>query len=374
MKILINLATLKKGGGQNVGLNFVQSFLRVAPSDVDAYFVVARGTEIERFVIQSGLKILGTVPQNPLLRMVAEILKLNAKVKRLKIDVIYSCFGLGLYTNNIPQISGSADSNLYFPEIDFWQHYRGLGRLKKYIVDQYRIYGLKKSHAVVFENEAMKQRAGRLFGLTETKYIKPSVNFDYENEEFLLKSNKDTSKGLFLCGWQLNKNIMLIPEIANILQRRGVRFQFIFTANDDQSLECKKFKNLLTKFGVEDNVKIVGQLSKKYLASIYQQIDFVFLLSKLESFSNNIIEAWYFGKPLIVADEKWSRSICDEAAVYVDRDNPVVIADAIEKLLLEPQLSESIKLRGLSKLKQYPSIDERTLQEIEYAKVIAREF
>ena len=30
----------------------------------------------------------------------------------------------------IIQISGRADSNIFFPEINFWSHYKGIGRLK----------------------------------------------------------------------------------------------------------------------------------------------------------------------------------------------------------------------------------------------------
>ena len=64
-----------------------------------------------------------------------------------------------------------------------------------------------------------------------------------------------------------------------------------------------------------------GQINHYELKNLYKNIDYVFLLSQLESFSNNIIESWYFRKLLIVSNEEWSRSICKEGACYVERNS-----------------------------------------------------
>jgi glycosyltransferase involved in cell wall biosynthesis len=134
---------------------------------------------------------------------------------------------------------------------------------------------------------------------------------------------------VFLCGWQVNKNVLLIPEIAYHFKKHGINFNIILTAPNDFSILHKQFLELVSNYDVEDMITIVGPVKKEELFSLYSQIDYVFLLSKLESFSNNIIEAWTYKKVLVISDEEWSHGICKNAALYVNRDSPSEIVSKI---------------------------------------------
>lgn len=368
MNILINFSTLKKGGGQNVAMNFLHEIFNLALEDITFYFFVAKDSEPHRFLKKLGKNNYHVVPSHPLVRILFEISKSKKILKENKIDIIYSYFGIGLFPSYIPQISGSADSNLYFPEINFWSHYSHIGRMKKRMIDLYRIYGVKKATAVIFENESMEARAKQLFGLAHTKFIKPSINFAFKRQNHMFFEGKFPKRGLFICGWQLNKNVHKIPEILFELKNKNMPFEIVITAEEDESSEYKIFRDLVRKYGVEDNIKMIGPVSKSMIPSLYEQIDYVFLLSKLESFSNTIIESWYFEKPLIVADETWARSICKNAAHYVDRESSKSIADAIITLDKNDRMIRELVDNGINELKSYPSISERIKEEIDYIK------
>lgn len=109
---------------------------------------------------------------------------------------------------------------------------------------------------------------------------------------------------------------------------------------------------------------------RKKLPELYNETKFVLLLSKLESFSNNIIEAWRFKRVLVITDSEWSRSICNEAAFYVNRDSPKDIAEAIFKLSKDNELQRSIISNGLSEIEKYPTIAERMQIELAFLKLI----
>lgn len=372
MKILFNLATLKKGGGQNVALNFLESLFRTQNDFSDYYFTCVRNTEIHYFLTQKNVKTIIFMPSSPIKRILKEFFLGSLLLKKYKIEIIYSYFGIGIYPAKYPQISGSADSNLFFPEVNFWKDYKGLNLLKKKLIDKYRIWGMKKMKAVIFENKILEERSKTLFNLKNTIFIKPSINLNYLESNYKLdeKIEKEVPKGLFLCGWHKNKNYKIIPKIAAELKKQNIDFHFILTANKDNSQEYIEFKELCSNLNVTEMISVVGSVKKNEIKSLYSQINFVFLLSKLESFSNNIIEAWHYKKPLIISDELWAKSICKDAAIYVNRDNEIEISKVITNYLINSNDIDNLILSGEKILGEYPNIDTRTKEELNYIKYI----
>lgn len=370
MNILINFSTLKNGGGQNVAMNFLHAICEISLDNVNLYYCVAENSVIHNYLKKHHQTNYYTVPSNPIQRILFEIFFSIKVCAKFNIDIVYSYFGSGFFPRKIPQVSGSADSNLFFPEVDFWTHYRGFAKLKKKLVDLHRTWGLKRATAVIFENEALENRSHNLYNLTKTTTIKSSINFDFENKPFELPKaiKPPTPNGLFLCGWQLNKNIMSIPDIALELKKQSQEFHFLLSAPLDYSTVHKQFEAKTRHNNVQDMITIIGQVTKDKLASLYSQIDFVFLLSKLESFSNNIIESWYFQKPLIVADEIWAKAICKDAAIYVDRDSPTEVANVLTEHIRDQNKIQAVVEQGTQLLDSYPKIEERIQQEIEFVK------
>lgn len=372
MNILINFSAQKTGGGQNVALNFVLCLLK-NPQIVEdnLYFLVAKGSKLDKVLTNSpySKNIIRTFG-NPIVRCFHEFFYSPVYLKHYNIDIIYSYFGWGIFPSKYLQVSGSAASWLYFPEVNFWANYNGFSRLKNRLIDKFRIFGLRKVDGVVFETMLLENRYHELFHTNAiTKTIKPSISIIRNSENTIYINSGDKKIGLFLCGWQLNKNILLIPDIAANLKLRDIPFLFVITASKDDSIECRMFFEKMKKMQVEDYISVVGNVDKSQLESLYHQVDLVFLLSKIESFSNNIIESWTFRRPLIVADEPWSRSTCANAAVYVNRDSASDIANIIAAYV-KGEYYESEILNGIDLLKTYPTIENRTKEELAFIRQV----
>lgn len=374
MKILINFGPIKSGGGQNVALNFLLGLSEVDLSDRTLVFVVASGSETHRFLAAQEKFRFIVAPRNPVLRLLFERIYISRYIRKNRVDVVYSYFGSGLFGPGVLQVCGSAESNLYYPEVDFWAEYRGFGRLKKFIVDKYRSAGIRRCQGVIYENEALLGRASRVLGVSNGVVIRPSIVEVCGTGEFSLegRTQQPEQSGLFLCGWQLNKNVLAIPEIARELQQRGQNWHFILTAPPDGSSLHRKFVGKVDECGVAELVTIVGPVAKGQLPSVYGQIDFVFLLSKLESFSNNIIEAWHFGKPLVVSNEDWAKAICGDAAIYVDRDSPCSIAEVLVETVRNPARIDAVVSAGRSQLQRFPAISERIRMELKFVESVVQ--
>lgn len=368
LNIVINFGTLKSGGGQNVAMNFLAAIEEVAVENIELYYFVAKGSAPHRYLEQQGYQNYFVVPCSPVKRILFEWLGSKRVLNKKKIDIIYSYFGFGFFPKKIPQVIGSADSNLYFPDIDFWEEYKGLALLKRRLVDAYRKIGLKRADAVIYENDSLRSRGEALFHLKKTVLIKPSINCHIPSRRFsgLDHIHKKVAKGLFLCGWHHNKRVMVIPYLAKAFKEQGIDFHFVLTAPKDGSDFHKAFLRLAKKLDVERMITLTGAVKKDELESLYQQIHIVFLLSKLESFSNNIIEAWVFQKPLIISNEGWARSICADAAIYVDRNSVRNIVSNVQALLDTVSLREAINIAAAKQLSTYPNINQRIRQELKY--------
>lgn len=370
MRILINFATLKKGGGQNVGLNFINGLNINKYPEIEFFFAACKDTQIEKSLIEKGYHNIISLPPSPVKRIFKEKTFVSKYIKQKHIDVVYTCFGYSFINKSICQICGVADSNLLFPEIDFWEGYTGIKKLKKHLIDSYRKYGYKRANGLIFENAAMQLKSKEIFGKNcNSVFIKPSFSLPRpsDNEKISLPTATGL-KCLFLCGWQRNKGILKIPEIISEAQKRNIVLDsYISVDVDEKNSLCSEF--LKKAKGMMDHIHLIGSVKKTQINYLYNNIDYVFLLSKLESFSNNIIEAWFYKKPLIVSDEDWSRAICNKAALYVDRNDANAIVDSLVKTIQNGSFSELVN-NGVKEFETYPTIDEKIDEELKYVQKI----
>src|SRR5690606_17960588 len=97
--------------------------------------------------------------------------------KKAGVDLIYN-FGPIIPRLKIPQVVRSVYSNLYYPEIDFWNEQSRSTRLKKNIIDKLRLKGTLAADGLIFENKGMQGRVSKLYGydLNRTLYVEPSVS------------------------------------------------------------------------------------------------------------------------------------------------------------------------------------------------------
>lgn len=370
MKILVNLSSQKMGGGLTVATNFVSAIVNNPDSfgEMEFLFVIVKNSSLKKLLVKSGYSFI-EVSSNPVIRILTEIFYISFIIYFKNIDAIYNYFHYGFYITQKQQIVGTADSNIYYPEIRFWNNLSTLSLIKKRLIDNYRIFGVKNANGVIFENPSLEQRGKKLYGLKKTIYIKPAVEC-FESNSHQNNTSKNLYTGLFLCSWQENKNYKIIPQILNTARLSSFPLKIIFTAPLDDSVECKDFQNQIKNLKLEDHIIMTGTISKVDLQNLYNQVDFIFLLSNLESFSNNIIESWLYKRLLIISDLEWARSICGNAVLYVDRNNPNDIVHKLKMLMSDLEEIKKILEEGSKKLMGYNTALEKAKREIFFIKKV----
>ncbi len=372
MKILLNLIPIKKGGGQQVAFNFMNIIVNNAFSDFDFFILATDKTFMAEVLNKQKKYAFRLVKNDPLSRILFERTQVEKIVKDKNIDIIYTLFGPPIFSGKVKSISGTAYSNIFFPEINFWTC-SFVNRAKHYLIDKYRLNKTLRSDALIFENSSMMVRAERLFNYHNSVFIRPSISFnDYKPSQKYKKQlrliNEDAFNILMLTGWHPNKNIEKVPEILKALERINQNnVEFVITVDPEDS-RSKELLSHAKSLGVGGKLKLIGGIATTDIKYLIQQIDCILLISLLESFSNNIIEAWTYKKPLVITDAEWSRSICNTAALYTDRESVEDIAHKLDVLCHNKAFYDELVAEGLKEIEAYPSPKQKVEKQLTFIK------
>lgn len=368
MKILINLISIKSGGGQKVALNFIEQSVKTKTID-DIEFLVTSNTKVhDRLRAIDRFKVVD-IGSSFMCRLFFQYYKLPKYIDIFGINIVYTLFGIGINNTKAISVVGSAYSNIYYPEIKFWPTKNIFKYLFYKARDKYRLFSTVHSDYIIFENRAIMQTALSDFNIPKERatFIPVSVSDSDKTKIVREKSGTTNYTGLLLSGYHPNKNIEIIPDVLVELNSTSPkRLNKICLSLDKNDKRVKGVVTKANRLGVIEQIEFLGEISQEDLSATYHNSDYVILLSKLESFSNNIIEAWVYKRPLIISDELWSRAICNDAAVYVPRNDARKIAKAILKLKSDHEYVDRIVTEGLSEIAKYPSPEEKVRIQYEY--------
>ena len=132
----------------------------------------------------------------------------------------------------------------------------------------------------------------------------------------------------------MDSNLQLV-----IIGRRGWKYEEI--------LEAPK------KFGVEDKVLFLENVSDKDLPEFYKNAECFVLPSLYEGFGLPILEAMKYGCPVLTSDISSLPEAGGEAAVYFDPYNVNDMVNKIKKVLEDEKLRAKMRKEGLEQVKKF---------------------
>lgn len=360
LKTILNLLPISAGGGLQNTLSFLETLAadETRRDEVDIY--CQKNTVLGEFC-RTHFNHPTLINRGWYPRLDLERRRFSAS---LNSNLCFTLFGAPTFglRRHFVNVCGCAYSNLLYPEIDFWNSLRGFGYLRKQMIDFIRRKSLKSADFWIFETEVLQRRAVRLFnfpskrvavvkmapsGLVTRARIDPIVRADYDH---LLRPGY---RFLMLAGSHANKQQALVPALMEELQKFGCPdFSFVTTMNEADPYARRVIAEVKSR-RLERYWTNIGTVRSSDCPSLIDACDAVVCLSRLESFSNNFVEAWQLRRPLVVTDGDWSRAACGTAAIYVDPLQPKRCAAALQNLVESP--TEQIRLveEGINALKSY---------------------
>lgn len=355
LSILCDLTRLKRGGGLQVGLSFLES--------------LAGGASLNWEILASSELLDRTT------RSIQETLDVRLPSKfepigsRSPAHVHFQLFGPGRFApRQRTRVAGCAYSNLFYPEeTEFWSGLGNLEMARRRTQDVVRETFLKQQDELIFETAALRERCIRQWSFhpEHVHVIRPSVSegfierFQNSNIEALIKPRSDTLTLAMISGDHPNKRLGLgVEALAKLSSCSDHKFRLLFTI-DPKTVSAQRLRDQARSLGVAENIQFVGHVPQGNIAALYKSVDAVLLFSRLESFSNNVIECMASKTVLFTTDADWSRAQAGRAAIYVDPTESEITAKTISNTLLNTESMTQLRHEAQVELKKFPSSSDR---------------
>lgn len=109
----------------------------------------------------------------------------------------------------------------------------------------------------------------------------------------------------------------------------------------------------ITRLGIADSVEILGRVSDEELVELYRGAEAYVDPTLFEGFGYQVLEAMGCGAPVIASDVTSVPEIVLDAGLLCDPSSPQQFADALVKVLDDPQLAAELRRRGLARAAEF---------------------
>lgn len=110
---------------------------------------------------------------------------------------------------------------------------------------------------------------------------------------------------------------------------------------------------LAEKLGVAGRVRATGHLDEAELAEAYASADVLVAPSRYEGFGLPPLEAMASGLPVVCSGAGSLPEVVGDAALICDPDDPGTIADAVARIVADPQLRAALQARGRARADRF---------------------
>jgi glycosyltransferase involved in cell wall biosynthesis len=215
----------------------------------------------------------------------------------------------------------------------------------------------KKTNALIAMGNQVKNDLLEVGVGSESKFsvffpgLKPAVINSKDDSKKSLEMDSSLATCLFVGRLtQIKRPDRLLDAIA-ILKSRGVQFEFLIAGDGELS------EYVSTRISKEElPVKTLGWVKDTSLA--FSASDIMVLCSDNEAVSLVLIEGSQYGLPLVSTNVgSVSDVVIDHSTGYLTESTAEALADAIEKLVRDPQLRQMMGAAGKAHAERYFSLD-----------------
>lgn len=219
--------------------------------------------------------------------------------------------------------------------------------------------GARRADRVIADSQATRRDLIDLYGLPSAKidvvYLGSGLSEPASvTDEAELRARfalGDRPVVLTVAAALAHKNIDRLFAAMATLASRGLRPALVMAGHP--GLELKRLTALAEQLGVGDQVHMTGWLEDADLAGFYRAAACFVFPSLYEGFGIPVLEAMKRGAPVASSNAASLPEVVGDAALTFDPLDEFAIADAIERLLRDSELCDSLRLAGYDRARRF---------------------
>jgi len=143
----------------------------------------------------------------------------------------------------------------------------------------------------------------------------------------------------------------LVDAFVHLVRAQGFQGQLVLAGNPRGS--SQRLLQQLRTLGLESRVLMPGYVSKAQLRSLYNQAAVFVFPSLYEGFGLPTLEAMACGCPVVSSNVTSLPEVVGDAAIQVDPDSTAKLAEAIDAVIVRPELARELRAKGLRRASMF---------------------
>ncbi len=376
MKLIINTSTLSGTGVTQVAHSVLEECKNFPENEYHIFY----GPEMAKILVPKAFPdhfYFYEFKGHPLYGLAGFSIrkKMKALEKQINPDAVFTVFGPACWTPQAKHITGFANSYYVYPDSPFFSiiSRRDYFRIKLLSLG-HRFFLKRNGNYFICETEDMSERLSSFLKIPRKHVFTVSNTYSsaFENEAaadkvFLPSPEKNEFRFLVLSSFQIHKNLTVLNQVIPLLEKYlpDHKITFVLTIDDE---ELKQ--NFSEK--ARSRIANLGRVEPKDCPSLYRACDALFLPTLIEAFSANYPEAMKMQIPILTSGYSFAKSICGDAALYFDPQDPTDIARKCSELVKNQNLQEKLIKNGDRRLLTFGSATERTAAYLQIISAIVK--
>ncbi|KGX91040.1 glycosyltransferase family 4 protein [Pontibacillus marinus] len=198
--------------------------------------------------------------------------------------------------------------------LEYSNHWPMLHKYYKYYLGTM----LKKCKAIVTVSETTKNKLIDYYGLSSNNITTIYNGIKFKSTEKIGGGMQEESPFIYVGANLPNKNLEFLVDVFSKVNNSNQLHMIGGCCKNEKVIEASKYNK---------NIKLLGYVSENELEKQYRECKALIFPSISEGFGLPLIEAMWYGKPIIVADRDYAREVCNDYPVtyFNDKDSEELV-------------------------------------------------